>query len=89
MRVNYLVKDYKRMKKLANEFNNNLPKTNKITEECEAVEWALEQIPEEYKDIIFNKVCYDKAYPLYADPSTYSRWKCRFLYYIAEKLKYF
>lgn len=67
---------------------NKVIQMERISEECKAVEWALEQLPEEYQTIIFNKVCHDSAYPLHADYSTFSRWKCRFLYLIAEKLKY-
>ena len=78
-RMIYLVKDYTRMKELA---------SDAAEKECRAVEEALLQLPEEYRTIIFNKVCHDKAYPIYTDPSTYSRWKCRFLYFIAEKLNY-
>ena len=63
-------------------------KIERLSEECRAVEWALEQIPAEYQKVIFNKICRDAAYPLCADPSTYSRWKCRFIYHIAEKLMY-
>jgi len=64
-------------------------KIQRISEECKAVEWALEQIPAEYRTVIFNKICYDRAYPIFADPATYSRWKCRFLYFTAKKLMYF
>jgi len=60
----------------------------RMSEDCRAVDWALAQIPEEFRKIIFNKILFDRAYPLCADPSTYSRWKCRFLYYLAEKLGY-
>ena len=63
-------------------------KIERMREECRAVKWALEQIPIEYQQVIFNKVCHDSAYPLYADASTFSRWKCRFLYNIAKKLMY-
>ncbi|MBQ8525964.1 MAG: hypothetical protein IJ460_04530 [Clostridia bacterium] len=60
----------------------------RMYEECRAIENALEKIPEEYRKFVFDKICFDKAYPLYADPSTYSRHKCRFLYHIAKNLMY-
>ena len=60
----------------------------RMYEECRAIENALEKIPEEYRKVVFDKICFDKAYPLYADPSTYSRHKCRFLYHIAKNLMY-
>ena len=63
-------------------------KIERMSGECNAVDWALTQIPEEFRTIIFNKILFDRAYPLHADLSTFSRWKCRFLYCLAEKLDY-
>lgn len=63
-------------------------KIERISEECTAIEKALEQIPQEYRKAIFDNICFGNPYPLYADASTYSRWRGRFLYYIANKLLY-
>lgn len=92
-RMIYLVKDYERMKNLielqnCDRFSDRHLAGNRIYQECKAIEWALEQIPEEYRKAVLEKVRNDSAYPLHADPSTYSRWKCRFLFYLAKKLMY-
>lgn len=52
-----------------------------------AIDKALKQIPIEYRHYIFENVVYGTAYPLdYADKSTWSRWRMRFLYFVAVNL---
>lgn len=53
-----------------------------------AVEKALDMMPEEYRDGILNNVKYSDPYPYIADISTYKRWKQRYLYQVAENLDY-
>lgn len=52
----------------------------KIIDEC------LKDIPEEYRKHIFNNIRYHQKYPSWADRSTWSRNKSRFVYSVAKKL---
>ena len=55
-------------------------------ETIDAIDKALKLIPSEYRTQVFDKVVYKAPYPYYADKSTWSRWRMRFLYYVAERL---
>lgn len=52
----------------------------------EAIEQALNTIPEEYRKGIWNNIVYWYPYPIDAAQRTYARYKQRFIYRIAEKL---
>ena len=82
--------------------NDGMPNSNDVSKPTEkkaiaiaetqdtlnAIDKALKQIPIEYRHYIFENVVYGTAYPLdYADKSTWSRWRVRFLYFVAENLK--
>lgn len=57
-------------------------------ETLNAIDDALKQIPIEYRQHIFDNVVHKTAYPLdYANKNTWSMWRTRFLYYVAENLK--
>ena len=97
IRMKYLVKDYPRMKLTAENItdrhllelsSDNTMKFKKISEECNAIDRALEDLPLEYQKPVFKNVCYDVPYPIDADRTTYGRWKCRFLWNIAKNLYY-
>lgn len=47
---------------------------------------ALSIIPEEYREAIFANVAYRVPYPNFADRTTYSRWRVRFITAVAEKM---
>lgn len=51
-----------------------------------AIETALEIVPEEYRRGVWDSVQEQKAFPLDADRSTYSRWKSRFIWEAANRL---
>ncbi len=57
-----------------------------VSEKLDAIERALNQLPEEYRMIVFNNVRYQRPYPYTAGVSTWSRWRRRFLFYVAKYL---
>lgn len=54
--------------------------------EIDAIDKALKQIPIEYRQYIFDNVVHKIKYPDFADKTTWSRWRMRFLYFVAENL---
>jgi len=58
-----------------------------ISGEMHAVDQALKKIPREYRQGVKRNVMYGSWYPKDADARTYRRWKQRFMYWVAEKLK--
>ena len=59
-----------------------------IQETINAIDKALKMIPIEYRQYIFDNVVYKTAYPLdYASKNTWSMWRMRFLFFVAENLK--
>lgn len=57
-----------------------------LGETCKAIEEALSEVPEEYRRGVWNNVCYQSPYPVDAGEATYKRWRCKFIYKVAEKL---
>lgn len=63
-------------------------KLSQIEQEIIAIDRALEQIPEEYARYIFDNIRYGQSYPLdYAARNTWSRWRSRFLYFVAKNMR--
>ena len=54
--------------------------------DIEAVEQGLIQIPEEYRDAVFNNIRYGERFPDEASRSTWFRWKREFIWHVAENL---
>lgn len=59
-----------------------------INRDCDAVDRALKQIPEEYRKGVIGHMLYKTPYPIDAGEATYKRWRCRFIYYVAKNLSY-
>lgn len=57
-----------------------------ISEKLSAIERALDQLPQEYRRGVFNNVRYGTRYPYTASDGTWSRWRRRFLYFVANNL---
>lgn len=57
-----------------------------LYERIHAIEQALLVIPESYRQAIWDNIQYYARYPEYYSRRTYSTWRCRFLYTVAEKL---
>lgn len=59
-----------------------------IDRQIDAIDKALQRIPQEYRLHIFDNIRYGKTYPVdYACRKTWSRWNIRFLRGVAENLK--
>lgn len=65
---------------------NKAVRLARLSEECEAVERALNHIPTEYRKGVFDNICYGSSYPSAADYSTYARWRQRFIYWVAAHM---
>lgn len=50
----------------------------------EAVDQALNTVPEEYQQGVWNNVVYRVRYPDDAEPRTYRRYKSKFIYMVAK-----
>ena len=55
--------------------------------DTEAVEQALVHIPEEYRKAVFDNIRYGERFPDTAHRSTWFRWKRKFVWCVAKKLK--
>lgn len=53
---------------------------------CKAIDKALEAVPPEYRKAIWENICYQSPYPIYAGEATYKRWRCRFIYEVAKNV---
>lgn len=65
---------------------NKALKITLMSRETDAIEMALVLIPKEYRQAVWQNVAYGDKYPAHADYTTYSRWRQRFIYYVAVKL---
>ena len=52
------------------------------------IENARDEIPIEYRHGVWASVMYREAFPVDAARTTYSRWKSRFIYRVAEELEF-
>ncbi len=59
-----------------------------MSRETEAIDGAMRKIPEEYRRGVWRNVVLACPFPLDADTSTYSRWRQRFIYHVAQQLEY-
>ena len=64
-------------------------KRETLRKKTTAIESALKIIPEEYRKPIWDNIQERKPYPLYADRTTYCRWKSRFIYNVAINADYY
>jgi len=82
------VKNHPKGTYIANPTERKALRLSLISGELKAIEQALVIVPHEYRDGILNNINYFIRYPDDADRSTYSRWKQRFLYHVAENAGY-
>lgn len=55
--------------------------------DLEAIDKALELIPQEYKKAVFRNIVYGERFPDVAHYNTWLKWRQRFIYYCAQNLK--
>lgn len=60
-----------------------------VSEKLDAIERALEQLPEEYRKGVFDNIRKNTAYPYTAGRATWARHRRRFLYHVAKNLHLF
>ena len=63
-------------------------KLEQIGRVLSAIDTAKAMIPDEYREGVWRSVMYREPYPIDADRTTYSRWKSKFVYTVAEKLNF-
>jgi len=63
-------------------------KADRLFDQLTAIEQALIKVPPEYRKGVFDEARYGGGFPIDAAISTYKYWKHRFLYYVAEQLKF-
>ena len=59
-----------------------------LARNLEAIENALDSIPEEYRRGVWNNVVFRSRYPMDAGQATYRRWRARFLYRTAKNMNF-
>ncbi len=77
MQTLWCVRDYHRLKSLSNE---------NAVEKLEAINNALEQVPEPYREGILGNIIFHSNYGDFAHENTWKLWKQRFVYYVANNL---
>lgn len=58
-----------------------------LSAQCEDVEQAIIQVPDEYRKGVLDGILYGCGYPCDADPETYRRWRRKFLFFVAKNKK--
>lgn len=61
---------------------NRAAKIEPLTNDIRLIESSLAVVPDEYAKPILDSIIYYKAYPIWADRSTFGRWKQRYIYAI-------
>lgn len=73
--------------KISDTVANVVIKRDKYIREINIIDKCLNDIPEEYKKGVWNNIMYNEPYPIYADRTTYGRWKSKFIYDVAYNLE--
>ena len=60
-------------------------KREQFIKEIDNIDKALDEIPNEYQQGVWNNIQFGQAYPLDAGRATYGRYKSKFIYKVAEK----
>ena len=59
----------------------------RLEEDLKAMDKALEQIPEEYREHVINHARYSIPFPDWANRKTWSKYQSKYIYHVAENLK--
>jgi hypothetical protein len=59
-----------------------------MSKEIDAVDYPAALIPAAYRNGVLQNIKYGGHYPRDADVRTYQRWKQRFIYFVAKRLKH-
>lgn len=72
---------------ISDEVFKKVKKREALYEKVSAIESELKLIPAEYREAVWKNIQTRKPFPLDAGRATYSRYKSRYIYKVAEKLK--
>ena len=75
--------------KIGNPTDQKAERLIEVSEKLDAIERALEHVPEEYRKGVFDNVRKNSAYPYIAGRETWGRHRRRFLYHVAKNLHLF
>lgn len=78
-----------RSTKIGNPTEYKAQRLAEVSEKLDAIERALEKLPEEYRKGVFDNVRKGAAYPYVAGRETWGRHRRRFLYHVAKNLHLF
>ena len=73
---------------ISDQVSNIVIKRCELTKYIEVIDEAINGVPDEYKDGVWNNIQYNKSYPPYASGRTYARYKAKFIHEVANKLNY-
>lgn len=77
MQCLWFVRDYERLSKIKGE---------RAAAKIKAIDRALEEIPEDYRQGIFENILFHSKFSDLAHENTWKIWKQRFVYYVASNL---
>lgn len=78
-----------RSSKIGNPTEQKAERLSEVSEKLDAIERALNKLPEEYRKGVFDNIRKNTAYPYIAGRATWVRYRRRFLYYVAHNLHLF
>lgn len=58
----------------------------RLSTDLQAIDWALEQLPEYYRAPVLDNVLHRAKWPSYAGTNTYKRYKRKFVYLVAKRM---
>lgn len=64
-------------------------KRERFISDVRVIDETLCRIPSEYRAGVWNNIQFGQAFPLDAGRATYSRYKSKFIYFMAEKYEFF
>lgn len=73
---------------ISNPTEQKAVKLEAVYEKLTAIEKSEKQVPGEYRSHVLNNVMYGVRYPDFADRTTWSRHRCRFVYGVAKNMKW-
>ena len=72
---------------ITDEVYKKVKKREVLYDKVLAIEKMLDYVPEEYRKAVWENIQSNKPFPNFADRTTYSRHKSKYIYKVAEKLK--
>ncbi len=78
-----------RSTKIGNPTERKAERLVEVSDKLDAIERALEKLPEEYRKGVFDNVRKGTVYPYIAGRATWVRQRRRFLYYVSKNLHLF